>query len=324
MSEENETASQRKTDPAPENWEREALREIALAGVKERRAARRWGIFFKTLGFLYLFFLLFMFMDGMSARDAERKGSHTALVDVQGIISEGSAASADLVVSSLTAAFENSRTRAVIIRINSPGGSPVQAGYINDAIGHLRKEHPDIPVYAVIADVGASGGYYVAAAADEIYADKASIVGSIGVRLDSFGFDEAIERLGIERRLLTAGGNKGLMDPFLPVKEEERAHLQVMLDGIHNQFVETVKAGRGDRLADDPDIFTGLVWTGEQSLELGLVDGLGSASYVAREVVGEPRIVDFTRKQDLFSRLAEGFGVSLLRVVEQWGQGNLR
>ncbi|MCG5514975.1 MULTISPECIES: S49 family peptidase [unclassified Ectothiorhodospira] len=324
MSDENQATSQRGSDQAPENWEREALREIALAGVKERRAARRWGIFFKTLGFLYLFFLLFTFMDGMSAGDVDRKGSHTALVDVQGIISEGSAASADRVVGSLKAAFESSQTQAVIIRINSPGGSPVQAGYINDAIGHLKEKHPDIPVYAVISDVGASGGYYIAAAADQIYADKASIVGSIGVRLDGFGFDEAIDRLGIERRLLTAGGNKGLMDPFLPVKEEEQAHLQAMLDGIHGQFVDTVKKGRGDRLVDDPEIFSGLVWTGEQSLELGLVDGLGSSGYVAREVIGEPDIVDFTRKQDLFSRLADGLGVALLRVVEQWGQASLR
>ncbi|MGM0676759.1 S49 family peptidase [Ectothiorhodospira marina] len=324
MSDENQATSQRGSDQAPENWEREALREIALAGVKERRSARRWGIFFKTLGFLYLFFLLFTFMDGMSAGDVDRKGSHTALVDVQGIISEGSAASADRVVGSLKAAFESSQTQAVIIRINSPGGSPVQAGYINDAIGHLKEKHPDIPVYAVISDVGASGGYYIAAAADQIYADKASIVGSIGVRLDGFGFDEAIDRLGIERRLLTAGGNKGLMDPFLPVKEEEQAHLQAMLDGIHDQFVDTVKKGRGDRLVDDPEIFSGLVWTGEQSLELGLVDGLGSSGYVAREVIGEPDIVDFTRKQDLFSRLADGLGVALLRVVEQWGQASLR
>ncbi|WP_090207680.1 S49 family peptidase [Ectothiorhodospira magna] len=310
--------------PAPENWEREALQEIALAGVKERRAARRWGIFFKLLGFAYLFFILFAVMDSMPGRDADRKVPHTALVDVQGIIAEGGAASADLVVRGLRAAFENRNTVAVILRINSPGGSPVQAGYINDAIRHLREQHPDIPLYAVISDVGASGGYYVAVSADQIYADRASIIGSIGVRMDSFGFVDAIDRLGIERRLMTAGGNKGLLDPFMPVQADEKAHVQAMLDRIHMQFVEAVKAGRGDRLADDPRLFTGLIWTGEEGVELGLIDGLGSAGYVAREVIGEEKIVDFTRRQDLFTRLAEGFGVATLRVFQESIQGTLR
>ncbi|MCG5499495.1 S49 family peptidase [Ectothiorhodospira lacustris] len=310
--------------PAPEHWEREALREIALAGVKERRAARRWSIFFKLLGFAYLFFILLAVMDALPGRDADRKARHTAVVDVQGIIAEGGAASADLVVGGLRAAFENRNTVAVILRINSPGGSPVQAGYINDAIRHLREQHPDIPLYAVISDVGASGGYYVAVSADRIYADRASIIGSIGVRMDSFGFVDAIDRLGIERRLMTAGGNKGLLDPFMPVQTDEKVHVQAMLDRIHAQFVEAVKTGRGDRLADDPRLFSGLIWTGEEGVELGLIDGLGSTGYVAREVIGEERIVDFTRRQDLFTRLTEGLGVAALRVFQEGFQGTLR
>ncbi|MFP4244064.1 MAG: S49 family peptidase [Ectothiorhodospira sp.] len=310
--------------PASEPWEREALRDIALAGLRERRTARRWGIFFKLLGFGYLVFLLLVFMDALPTGDGAARGPHTALVDIKGMIADEAPASADRVVAGLEAAFEDGNTRAVLLRINSPGGSPVQSAYIHDAIQRLREEHPEIPLYAVISDMGASGGYYAAVAADRIYASPASVVGSIGVRMDSFGFTEALDRLGIERRLLTAGEHKGLLDPFQPVDPVEQDHIQGLLDGIHQQFVEAVREGRGERLAEDSDLFTGLVWTGEAALELGLVDGLASAGEVAREVVGEPEVVDFTRRQDLLSRLASGVGTAAGTVLEELEQGRLR
>lgn len=308
--------------PSGENWEREALREIALAGVRERRLARRWNIFFKLLGFAYLIYVLVLFSRGMPGMDRDGRGPHTAVVDVQGVIAEGSPASADMVTRGLKAAFEHADTRGVILRINSPGGSPVQSGYINDAIVDLRGRFPDTPIYAVISDAGASGAYYVAVAADGIYADKASIVGSIGVRLDSFGLVEAMERIGVERRSITAGDSKALLDPFLPLRSEDQAHLQGVIDVIHRQFVDAVKAGRGDRLADDPRLFSGLIWSGEEAQALGLVDGLGSADHVAREVIGEPRMVDFTQRQDFFTRLSENLGGVMLRLAENaaWGQ----
>lgn len=287
-------------------------RELAREALAEQRRARRWSVFFKSLLFLYLFVLLLAgvprgWFDFGFGRD------HTALVEINGVIAAGAEASADNVVAGLRAAFEHGGTRGVILRINSPGGSPVQAGYINDEIRRLREEHPDIPVYAVIADVCASGGYYVAVAADEIYADKASIVGSIGVRMDGFGFVEAIDKLGIERRLLTAGEHKAFLDPFLPLDAEEVEHVRGVLEEIHRQFIDTVVAGRRDRLAEDHDaLFSGLVWTGVQGLELGLVDALGSASYVAREVIGVERIVDFTVRESYFARVGRSLGEALI------------
>lgn len=306
------------------NWERKALRDIALEGVKERRVARRWGIFFKFLGLGYLFLILVIASDSLPGRSTDR-GPHTALVDIQGVISEGAAANADRVVGGLRAAFKHPNTQGVIIRINSPGGSPVQAGYINDAVARLKAEYPDTPLYAVIADIGASGGYYVAVAADEIFADKASIVGSIGVRLDSFGFVDAMERLGIERRLFTAGENKAILDPFLPLADTDRDHMQNLLDAVHQQFIDTVVTSRGERLVTNgPELFSGLVWTGEQSLDLGLIDGLGSSSHVAREIIGAERIVNFTQRQDFFTRLTEGLGVVLLRLFQSQEFSGLR
>jgi protease-4 len=296
------------------DWERGLLTQLAYAGLDEQRRARRWSIFFKGLGFAYLFALLALFtvrLDGPT----QAVGKHAALVDLDGVIAQGTEASADEVVAGLRAAFEDKNTAGVILRINSPGGSPVQAGYINDEIQRLRAKYPDTPLYAVIVDVCASGGYYVAAAADKIYADKASIVGSIGVRMDSFGFVEAIDKLGVERRLLTAGEHKALLDPFLPVDEVARTHVQAQLDAIHEQFIDVVKSGRGARLADDETIFSGLIWTGEQAIALGLVDELGSAGYVAREVIGEERIVDFTKEKNFWERLAADLGTSLGSVL---------
>ena len=297
--------------PQSEGWERDAITRLAFAGLQEQRKARRWSIFFRSLGFLYLFLLLFLFLRDLG--ETPKPGKHTALVDLQGVIAEGSEAAADEMVAGLRSAFKHKNTVGVILRINSPGGSPVQAGYINDEIRRLREEYPDIPLYAVISDICASGGYYVAAAADKIYADKASIVGSIGVRMDSFGFVEAIDKLGVERRLMTAGDHKGLMDPFLPIDATEQAHLQKLLDNIHTQFIDVVKQGRGERLADDERIFSGLIWTGEEALDLGLIDEFGSAGFVAREVIGEEDIMDFTPRKDFFERLATNIGASMAR-----------
>jgi protease-4 len=239
----------------------------------------------------------------------------TALVDVQGIIADGAQADADTRVTGLRAAFEDSRTAGVILRINSPGGSPVQAGYVNDEIYRLKKKHPDIKVYAVIQDLCASGGYYIAVAADEIYADKGSIVGSIGVRMDSFGFVEALQKLGVERRLLTAGEHKGFLDPFLPLDPGEVDHVRGVLGEIHQQFINTVRRGRKDRLKDDPAIFSGLVWTGERALEIGLVDALGSAGQVARDIIGAEDIVDFTPRENVVEQVARRFGASAVSAL---------
>ena len=297
------------------NWERDLVNRLAFAALNEQRRTRRWGILFKVLIFIYLFGILFAYRsDGWDAMTTTG-GQHTALIEVDGIIAAGSDASADRVVTGLRAAFENAKTAGVIVRINSPGGSPVQAGYINDEMRRLRDAYPDTPLYAVVTDVCASGGYYVAVAADEIYADKASIVGSIGVRMDSFGFVEAMEKMGVERRLLTAGEHKGFLDPFLPSNPEDVSHVQGLLDGIHTQFVEVVKAGRGDRLKQDGSIFSGLVWTGEQGVDLGLVDGLGSASYVARELIGAEEIVDFTPRSDFFDRFTRGIGAAMGQTI---------
>lgn len=250
-------------------------------------------------------------------------GKHTALVEVEGVIADDSNASADNVITGLRAAFKDKNTQGVILRINSPGGSPVQAGYINDEIVRLREQYPDVPLYAVITDICASGGYYVAAAADKIYADKASIVGSIGVLMDGFGFVGAMERLGVERRLLTAGEHKGFLDPFSPARQEDIAHVQGMLKEIHQQFIATVQKGRGARLKESDDLYSGLMWTGEQSLEMGLVDALGSSSHVAREVIGAENIVDFTPHANYLDRFAERIGMALgemlLSTTTAWG-----
>jgi protease-4 len=313
------------TSPQPEQpWEREALTRLAYAGLQEQRISRRWGIFFKLLGFIYLFALVMLFVVDFDT-PAKTAGNHTALVELDGIIADGADANADDVVTGLRAAFEDANTAGVILRINSPGGSPVQAGYINDEIKRLRGEYPDIPIYAVIADIAASGGYYVAVAADEIYADKASVVGSIGVRMDSFGFVEAIEKLGVERRLLTAGQHKALLDPFLPVDAVAQEHVQELLDEIHEQFIAVVREGRGERLVETQRTFSGLIWTGQDAVELGLVDGLGSAGYVAREIIGEEKVVDFTREKDLFERLTANLGAATADALTRLlTQGQLR
>ena len=296
-------------------WQQDLVNRLAFASLNEQRRARRWSILFKSLLFVYLFSLLFLYRPGAWQTDSLTGKSHTALVELQGIIGADTMASADMIITGLRNAFEAKHVKGVILRINSPGGSPVQAGYINDEIRRLRAEYAHIPFYAVVTDICASGGYYVAAAADEIYADKASIIGSIGVRMDSFGFVGAMEKLGIERRLLTAGEHKGFLDPFQESREEDVAHIQGLLNNIHTQFIDTVRAGRGERLVDDPDIFSGLVWTGEQSVNLGLVDGLASASHVARELIGAEDIVNYTPRPDFLQRFTERFGVAMAKAL---------
>lgn len=300
-----------------EEWQAEVISKLAFAAVDEQRRARKWGIFFKALFFVYL---LVLFITAMSSSDDAGnfgKGTeHTALIEVNGVISDSSEASADNIIQGLRAAFKEPKAKAVILRINSPGGSPVQAGYIYDEIKRLRAKHINKKVYAVISDMCASGGYYIAVAADEIYADKASIVGSIGVLMNGFGFTKAMEKLGVERRLYTAGTSKGFLDPFSEVKKSDKEHIQTLLGTIHKQFINTVKEGRGKRLVDDEKLFTGLIWTGEESVELGLTDGLGSSSFVAREIVEAEKIIDYTPRPNYLDRFADRIGVAMASIFQ--------
>jgi len=308
------------------------IEKTMLASVREQRRARRWGIFFKLLTFAYLIVMLVLFTPLLSLgkkSGVTESGAHTALIELKGVIADDEKASADNVVTALRKAFDDSNTRGVVLRINSPGGSPVQSGYIYDEIKRLRGLHPDIKLYAVITDLGASGAYYVASAADAIYADKASLVGSIGVTAASFGFVGTMEKLGVERRVYTSGEHKAFLDPFQPQKPEETRFWQQVLDTTHQQFIDSVKKGRGDRLKVEghPELFSGLVWSGEQALPLGLIDGLGSASYVAREVVKEERLVDFTQEDSPFDRFAKRLGASVaerLALYMGWQGPTLR
>ena len=293
--------------PAASKPEWQLLEKVATASIDEQRKARRWGVFFKLLTFAYLFILLLALVPMMPADIGTAAEEHVALVELSGVIAADAEANANTVVAGLRGAFEAEQSVAVILAINSPGGSPVQAGYINDEINRLRSLYAEKKLYAVIADLGASGGYYVAVAADEIYADKASLVGSIGVISGGFGFNQALEKIGVDRRIYTAGENKAFLDPFSPEKDSDTAFWEQVLAVTHEQFVDVVKAGRGDRLLDSPEVFSGLIWTGEQALAMGLVDGLGSAGYVARDVIGTEDIIDYTRRstpfEDLFARL---------------------
>lgn len=293
-----------------DRWARETLTKLALAAVTEQRRARRWGIFFKLLFLAYLVVLLALaWPDNLSTAASAKR--HTALVRVEGLISNSTAASAKNVIEALRKAFKDEKTVGVVLEINSPGGSPVQSGEIYDEIQKLRQQYPKTPIHAVTGDVCASGGYYIAAAAQNIYANKASIVGSIGVRMDSFGFTEAIAKLGVERRAYTAGSNKDFLDPFKPVNPAEVQHLQGMLDAIHQQFMTAVKQGRGERLKESSEVFSGLMWTGEQGVALGLVDALGSTRSVAEEVIGEKTMLDYTKSTSWMERLLDGTEASL-------------
>ncbi|HTQ72716.1 MAG TPA: S49 family peptidase [Burkholderiales bacterium] len=308
---------------AEADWERGLIEKLAGAALREQRRARRWGIFFKLLFFAYLTVLILLLIDWRSP-ESLGAGRHTALVDMVGVIDAKGDASADRVTEALQNAFKNKNTVGVILRINSPGGSPVQAGIIYDEIRRLRGLYPNIPVYAVVEDICASGGYYVAAATDKIYVDKASIVGSIGVIMDGWGFTGTMEKLGVERRALVSGENKAFLDPFSPVDEKQKRHAQSMLDDIHKQFIDVVKKGRGKRLKESPELFSGLMWTGDRSVELGLADGLGSVDYVAREVIKAADIFDFTKRQDITERFARRFGAAMAGVLTKLVSQGLR
>lgn len=302
----------------PSRWEQNMLHQMLMATVTENRRRRRWGIFFKTLTFGYLFLLLGLFLWSEDLAKVQSGGKeHTALVQVEGLIASQTKASADKIVTGLRNAFEDKKTKGVILRMNTPGGSPVQSRYINREIVRLKEKYPKIPVYAVVVDMCASGGYYIAAAADKIYADEGSVVGSIGVLINGFGFVDGMQKLGIERRLMTAGEHKGLLDPFSPLQEQDKEHIQGLLVQLHQQFISTVKEGRGGKLQDEahPEIFSGLFWTGEEAKSLGLIDEFGSSSYVAREVIGAEEIVDFTPKEEVWDRFASKLGAGAAEML---------
>ncbi|MFZ1908820.1 MAG: S49 family peptidase [Burkholderiales bacterium] len=299
-------------------WERGLIERLATAALKEQRRSRMWGIFFKLLFFTYLTVMILLAVDWRDKTAEVTGGSHTALVELNGLIAPGTDASAEKINASLRAAFKDGTTKGVVLRINSPGGSPVQAQNIYDEIRRLRKKYPRIPLYAVVEDICASGGYYVAAAADRIYVTRSSIVGSVGVRMDGFGLTGLMQKLGVERRLLTAGKNKGMLDPFLPEDEKQKEYAQAMLDQIHRQFIDDVRQGRGKRLKETPDIFSGLIWTGQQSIELGLADGYGTLNSVAREVIKAENVVDYTQKENLAEKFARRFGASAASALAEF------
>jgi protease-4 len=302
------------TDNNPQ-WERDLIAKLATAALKEQRRARLWGIFFKLLTFAYVTFLLVVMVDWKGRAETASGKKHTAMVEVSGVISPGSDASAERVTSALQAAFKDKNTQGVVVRCNSPGGSPVQAQTIYDEMRRLRKQYPDIPLYAVVEDVCASGGYFVAVGADRIYVARASVVGSIGVLMNGFGFTGLMEKLGVERRLITAGENKAMLDPFSPMDEKDVAHAKQLMADIHQQFIGVVKEGRGKRLKEAPEIFSGLIWTGQKSVELGLADGIGSLESVARDVVKAEDIVDFSARESVVERFARRFGASAANAL---------
>ena len=298
-----------------ESWERQVFEKWVQGVLKEQRRARHWGIFFKSLTFIYLFALLFLVLGWIGGKERPLPGRHTALVELTGIIAPDSQASAERINAGLQDAFKDSNTAGVIIRMNSPGGSPVQAGQINQEMRRLRALHPKIPLYAVVEDICASGGYYVAVGADKIYVDRASVIGSIGVAIDGFGFTGAMAKLGVERRLLTAGENKAFLDPFSPLNPNQKEYADKMLAEIHHQFIDVVKNGRGQRLKESPELFSGLVWTGAKGIELGLADALGSVDYVAREVIKAENIVDFTPHENLVERFSRRLGAAAAETL---------
>ena len=297
------------------NWEKDALKEIALAGIKEQQRSRRWGIFFKFLGFAYLLIFIVILSSSDISDTSHITKKHTALIKLTGGILPGESAAAENIIEGLQDAFNNKNAAGVILEINSPGGTPVQSAMIYNEIKRLRKLKPDTPIYAVISDICASGGYYVASATEQIYANKSSLVGSIGVRMSSFGFTGTMKKLGIERRQLTAGENKAMLDPFSPRNKKAETHMQKLLASTHGHFINDVKAGRGDRLKNDPTLFSGLIWNGEQGIELGLVDELGSTDYVAREVIGQKDIVDYSYQPDFFERFSRQVSKTMLNLL---------
>ncbi|MEE9412025.1 MAG: S49 family peptidase [Methylococcales bacterium] len=303
--------------PATENWEKSVLEKVALSAIDEQKKARRWSTFFKLLTFLYLAIVLYnVFVPGMGSK-AISSDSHTALIDVVGMISEATETNADRITQGLRDAADDAATKGIILRMNTPGGTPVQSAYIYDEIRAIKKQHPDLPIISVVSDICASGGYFIAAATDKIYVNKSSLIGSIGVLLNGFGFVDTMKKLGVERRLLTSGSHKGILDPFLPMKTDEREHVENVLSTVHQHFIDAVKTGRGDRLHDDPRIFTGLFWSGEEGVELGLADGFGTVRSIAQQEIGETNLVNFTPQEDLLERLSGKFKVALQLAIHE-------
>ena len=295
-------------------WERDVLEKLAMEALKEQRRSRRWGIFFKLLTFAYITVAVLLAFD-WKERPGGKDGRHTALVEIGGIIAPGTDSSAEKVITALNAAFKDKGTQGVVVRINSPGGSPVQSQSIYDEMRRLRQKYPAIPLFAVVEDLCASGGYYVAVGADRIFVSKSSIVGSIGVRLDGFGVTGLMEKIGVERRLLTSGENKAMLDPFLPVDEKQKEHAQKLIEEVHQQFIAAVREGRGKRLKENPDLFSGLIWSGAKSVELGLTDAFGSLDFVAREIIKAEDVVDFTQKDNIAEKFARRFGAGVASAV---------
>jgi protease-4 len=295
-------------------WEKNTIENIAMESFAQQKTSRRWGIFFKLITLIYIGWFLFFVLNS-SNTSSIATGDFTALINLNGEIGVDSEVSATNIKSSLKEVYENPGTKALILAINSPGGSPVQSGIINDEINRYKSIHPQIPVYAVIEDICASGGYYIAVAADKIFVDKASIVGSIGVLMNGFGFDKAIKNLGVERRLITSGENKAILDPFLPVQPQQKKFIQDLVKEVHNQFIDVVKKGRGNRLALNPEIFSGLFWSGESAIKLGLADDYGNIDLVARDIVGHEKIIDFTAQSNFADRFAKRLGASIASTI---------
>lgn len=302
-------------EPQSPEWEQKTIEKLLLENLKEQRRRRRWGILFKILFFLCLLAFLWLIWPSDNLTSSVKSKKQVAMIDIRGEIDEATSASADNIINSLQQAFKAKETQAVILRINSPGGSPVQSANVYNEIRYQRQKHPNIKLYVVCSDVCASGAYYIASAGDFIYANPSSLVGSIGVLLDGFGFVDGMHKLGIERRLLTAGEHKGFLDPFSPLKPDEQQRAQSLIDNVHQQFIQAVEKGRGQRLKKDPQIFSGLVWTGEQALPLGLIDGFGDVQFVARNVIKNDNVVDNTVKPNFFDLVSRRIGADFAGAI---------
>ncbi len=307
------------------DWEREVLEKLALASITEQTRARRWGVFFKSLLFVYLtaVFAVAMYPQFKSEVVSNNTG-HTAVVDIVGEIAEDKPANADSIIKGLRNAVKDKNTKGIILHANSPGGSPVQSSYVYEEIRAIKKAHPELPIYTVVTDVCASGCYFIVSASDKIFVNPSSLVGSIGVLMDGFGFVTTIEKLGVERRLLTAGTHKAMLDPFSPRKLEETNYMQTLLNQVHQQFITAVKNGRGDRLKETPDLFSGLVWTGEEGIKIGLVDEAGTQDFVAKELIKAEKLVDFTPHEELIDRLAGKLGATFSQIIGSYWKMSLR
>lgn len=327
MSEDKQNTEAGANDSAP-SWERSVLEKLATSALTEQKRARYWSIFFRMAFLVYLITVTAISLSTWAEKIKPGDGgAHTAVVDVVGMIADGTDTNAGSIIQGLKAAVEDDDTRGIILRLNTPGGSPVQSAYVYDEIRRLKKDHPNLPIHAVVSDICASGGYYIASAADKIFVNSASIIGSIGVIMNGFGFVDTLSKLGVERRLLTAGEHKAVLDPFLPVDSIEKTHIQGLLNRIHEQFIAAVKQGRGERLKDDPLLFSGLVWTGDDGVKLGLADGFGNTASVARDVIGAEKLVNFTPEEDFVQKLSQRLGTSFGAAVVAAMQGvglNLR